>query len=276
MAGEAKTTAFMLSSATVMIGPSTDMWDLNVAAHSIGLVKNFQIGSTPTYLDLMQGARGSIVYTTMTANPVKASCEVYEYTSRNLAYGLGLDGSALTAHATGYVTAAIITGTAAPGVITTTFLAATDVSGSFPVGSWISFQIAHTDSVHIAKISATTTVSGTAPSITHTLTFANHGVKTGMSFPTGTKINKVNRLEVGATDLNINYAAKVIGILPDGNKPVSLLIPKVRIIRGFNMSFTTDNYGNMPFEFQPMDLTVGDPFYAEFHEKGPVALFMST
>jgi len=97
MAGEAKTNAFMLGSATVMLGPQADLFTLAPSTHSIGLVKNFTTSSEPQYTDLTQGVKNTIVYSVMTSNRIRAQMEVYEYTSKNIAYALGLNGSALTA-----------------------------------------------------------------------------------------------------------------------------------------------------------------------------------
>ena len=145
----------------------------------------------------------------------------------------------------------------------------------FPLGTWVSFQDGDTDRVHYAKLTSAASVTGTGPYV-HTLTFANHGFKTGNNMPASAKIVKVNRVEVGSTEEDVYFSAKIIGILPAGNKPIGLLIPKMRIMRGFNLAFASDNYGNMPFEFQPMDLVPTDTNYAEFLDKGPVALFSPT
>lgn len=61
MAGEAKSTSFVLGTATVMIGPRADVFELTPEEHSIGLVKNFTLSGDPSYLDLTHGVRNTIV-----------------------------------------------------------------------------------------------------------------------------------------------------------------------------------------------------------------------
>ena len=110
---------------------------------------------------------------------------------------------------------------------------------------------------------------------THTLTFANHGLKDGNDFPTGSLIQRVNMVTVGSTDAQPFLACKVVGLLPEKNEPVGLLLPKVRIMRGFTLAFSTENFGNMPFQFQPYELVTTDSFYSQFAGH-PVKLFSPT
>jgi len=272
MAGEAKSNSFVLGSATVMIGAQSALWDLTPAANSIGLVKNFQMSAEPSYTELTQGVKNQIVYSVLTANPIRASMEVYEFTSKNLAYGLGLDGSALAAVAAVDSLKTTITGNATP-VTTAKFDNAADKTAAYPSGAWVSFQDAGTDRVHVAKLSAATTKTGAGP-YEHTLTFANHGFKAGDDMPAGSVISVVNRVDVGSKADQPFFAAKIVSILPEGNKPIVILVPKLRITKGYNLNFATDNFGNMPFEFTPYELTSTDANYAEFLDKG-LAMLLS-
>ena len=272
-AGMARTSTFMLGTATVMIGPQASLWDLRPDLHSIGLVKNFQITNEPQTVELTHGMRNTVVYSAMTANRVTAQCEVFEYTSKNLMYGLGLDGTSFVPYSNEYPTNATLTGNTATPVTTATFIAATSLVSDFPNGAWISIQDpAQPDTVHYARLSATTTTTGTAPTITHTLTFAGYGLKTGNNFPTGSLIQRVNMVSIGSTQQQPFFAVKVVGLLPENNEPVGLLMPKIRIMRGFSLSFSTENFGNLPFQFQPYDLVTTDSFYSTFASVGPVML----
>lgn len=277
MAGEARTSAFMLGNATVMIGPQSALYDLNVNQHSIGLVKNFSISTEPNYVELTQGEKSNIVYSVMTANPVRAQMEVFEYTTRNLMYGLGLDGSTITPFGNEYVSTVAVTGSDSTPVTSIAFTAATNVSGDFPVGAWVSIQHpTQNDIVHYARLTAATTTTGTAPSITHTLTFAGQGFKSGNNMPLGAKVQRATRVDVGSQVDQPFLAAKVVGVLPERQEPVGLLIPKMRVTRGFTLAFTMENFGNLPFQFQPYDLLPTDPFFNDFVGRGPVALMAST
>jgi hypothetical protein len=245
MAGEAITNNFVLNTATVMIGAQTDFFNLNPAAHSIGLVKNFKITATPQYTTLTQGVKNTIVDSQLTNNEIKATMEVYEYSAKNLKYALGLDGTTLTT--TGATSALKTSITAAA----TAALIVGDVSTTFGVGDWIEIQ--ENDNVHLAKLSA---VAYSSPDTT--LTFTGYAIPTGVTFTSAAKIRKVAVIPVGSKTNQPYLSAKVVsGDLQD-NAPIVLAIPKLRITRGFDIDFKTDAYSNMPFEFTPYDLTSSD------------------
>lgn len=246
MAGEAKTNAFMLGSATVMIGPQADLFTLAPSTHSIGLVKNFTITTEPTYTELTQGVKNSIVYSVMTGNPVRAQMEVYEYTGKNIAYALGLNGSGLNPITTSTTLSAALTANA-------TSITVTSPTG-LTVGSYISIQEGSDDKIFFRKITAVTS---------NTLTLSS---PIPVAVANGAVVSKVNAIDIGSKDDQPFLAAKVVGQLADGTE-VGILIPKVRVTKGFNLSFVTDNFGNMPFEFTCYDLAADDPNYAEFSGK---------
>lgn len=239
MAGEAQTSSFVLGTATVMVGPRADVFKLTPDEHSIGLVKNFTLTAEPSYLDLTQGVRNTIVYSVMTGFPVRATMEVYEFTSKNLMYGLGLDGTSFEAMP------AATTGGAAP----TAFPAA-------PADKWWVVQENQfgRDLVFAGK-------SGEA-------------IPGPMGFTAAARVRQMNMVPVGKKDEQPFLGAKIVGILPENNEPVTVILPKVRIQKGFTMAFTTDNYSNMPFEMTPFDLTASDPHYATFRDIG-VAMMLT-
>ena len=76
MAGEALTSKFMLGTATLMLGPVADLFDLNVAEHSVGLAKNVTMKSTPGFIELTQGVKNNTVYSVMNSNKVMVNAEV--------------------------------------------------------------------------------------------------------------------------------------------------------------------------------------------------------
>jgi len=280
MAGEARTSSFVLSAATVMIGPQDAMYDLNPSVHSLGLVKNVQVSQTPTYVDLTQGPKGTIIYSTLTANPTKVNFEVFEYTSSNLAYGLGLEGFDLAtpSNVGVFLTNATLTGSDSSPLNAATFTYTSDVSASFPVGTWISIQEQNgtNDHVFYAQLTATTTVSGSGSSHVHTLTFANQGLGAGNNFPAGSIVSIVSALTVGNLIEQPYHSAMITAVLPEQQQPITMVFPKLKIIKGFSLSFTTDTYGNMPFEFQPFEPLPSDPFYTDFAGMGLGKLFTRT
>lgn len=91
MPGEARTTAFQFTTATIMIGPQSLGFALNPQDHAIGLVKNLQFAQDTSFVELTQGVTNVVVESMINKQSVKMSAEIYEMTARNLAYALGLD-----------------------------------------------------------------------------------------------------------------------------------------------------------------------------------------
>jgi hypothetical protein len=249
----------MLGAATVMIGPQKDLFNLNPDDHSIGLVKNFSISGQPAYTELTQGVKNSVVYSVMTGNPVTATMEVYEHTSKNLAYGLGLDGSAMDPIATKTTTNADV-----PSNIAGTKLLPVASVTDLVIGDWIqALAPGATDKVLVARITDVDAVA-------KTLTIADDQAF-DYALPIGSTVQKVNVVGIGSKSDQPFLSAKVVGNLADGT-PVALLIPKIRITGGFTLAFKTDSFGNLPYKFQPYDLVSDDPFYDTFLPFGQAML----
>lgn len=246
MAGLAKTTNFMLSSATVMIGPVSEFYNLNPTDHSIGLVKNFTMTAEPAYTELTQGVKGDVVFSLQTANPVRATMEVYEYTAKNIAYALGLASA----------------GTMTPQTVTTTVNGAisetsplTDevvvtLATGITVGNYIMIEVNGIDDFIIRKVT----------NVTSNTLELNKGVG---AIPNGAVVRKVNYIDVGSQDDQPFYAAKISGKLADG-KRITIEVAKLRLQRGFNLGFSTEDFANMPFEFTVYQLVSTDTLYADF------------
>lgn len=382
-AGSAKTEMFNLGAATVMIGPKEKVLDLTPEEHSIGLVKNFTFTSSAQNLELTQGVRNTVVYSVRTGSDNSISMEVYEYTAKNLAYALGLEGYELVEGATMSLSSAItsamsttsITAIApagatqddvvvgdyvtiqgnkslkedlvfigkvasvtfseetAPevatdgtigqlikafnaqreGLLTTNLgklvincgsnerismsaafatafgFTGTSEDGMIKVGadgpvtgnvsisrnnklSTVSLNVNNTeleieiDDTLVARVAIKTTPSANT-SATFNITF-DRPIPEGFTFAIGDRVHKSNLIPVGAGDAQPTLGAKVVGILPEGNKPITIIIPKLRITNGFSLGFQTDQYGNMPFEFTPYEQIPSDPLYAEYGDKG--------
>ena len=248
MAGTAKTDDFMLGVATVMVGPQDKLFDLNPSEHSIGLVKNFSISSDPQYTNLTQGVKNSTVMSVMTNNQTTASMEVYEYTARNITYALGLDGSNVTE-----MTDETTTDTTQDGSSSAvTDLSVTD-SSIFSVDDFVMISINDDDHAYIRKV---TGVDTTADDITLHASI-------GVNIPSGSKVKKINKIGVGSKDDQPFFAAKIVGKLAN-NKPVVVLLPKIRVVNGFNLTWGSQDFGNLPMEFTMFDLTTSDSNYSFF------------
>ena len=261
MAGEAKTTNFMLGTASVLIGPMASVWNLVPSTHAIGLVKNFQITAEPSYTELRQGVKNSLAHSIMTGNTVKASMEVYEYTGANISYALGLDGSGVVAQTVSNNTSVA---SAATNATVFTFATAAEAN-AFTVGDYVIIQNGTDDQAWVRKVSAKNT--GAAP---FTIT-VSQAVPNTSALPIGTNVRKVNAVDIGSKTEQPFLSAQILGELADGSQ-VRLILPKIRITNGFTLGFVTDNYGNLPFEFTLYDLVSSDTFYNDFNGRQALLL----
>lgn len=246
MAGTANTDAFMLGTATVMVGPQSDLFDLNPDEHSIGLVKNFSISSDPQYTELKQGVKSTTVASVLTENSVSASMEVFEYTARNITYALGLDGSQNTRVTTKTSVDGAQDGSSSP----ITDLTVVDTS-QFAAGDFIMVSINDDDHAYIRKVT-----SVTSPDLT-----LDQSIK--VNIPNGAEVFKINKVGIGSKQDQPFFASKVVGKLAN-NDPVTVLIPKIRVVNGFNLNFSSEDFSNLPMEFTIFDLTGSDPHESFF------------
>lgn len=248
MYGLANTNRFMLGAATLLLGPQADLFNLTRAEHSVGLIKNFALTAEPSFTELTQGVRNTVVFSVMTGHAVRASAELYEFTAKNLAYTAQMNGAQFVAKTNIETkTTTAIDGTATP----VTTVAVTSATG-LAVGDWILIQSpTNPDDAVPRKITTIATNNLTvAPAITRQLA-------------TNATVRRMSFVEVGGKEETPFYAALVHGVLADGSE-VTVALPKVRVTNGLNLSFQTNDYGNMPIELGVYDLTATDPHYAMF------------
>lgn len=246
--GNARTSQFQFTTATICVGPQIDQKILSPSSHSIGLTKNVKVDANSTKIDLTQGITNDIVASVTNNMPITASAEVYEYTARNLTYGIGLEGS-------GIVTAGApvpLTASVASGGTSATVSSADATTLALTVGDWCFLQEALDDQVHVFKVSAV--ASGT-------VTFTGYPVPTGVSFSANARLGKFNKIDADPVKANVNQSVRIIGISLRDKTPIVLHFPKCRITRGFSMAFSSENFGNMPFEFTPLTPLPDDPGY---------------
>ncbi|MGH6957626.1 MAG: hypothetical protein ACREEW_13255 [Caulobacteraceae bacterium] len=258
--GDAKTAEFLLSTATLMIGPQADVMALNPTDHSLGLVKNVTAEYSPTFVELTQGITAQTVMSVNTASQSKISAEVYEYNATNLAYGAGLDGSTVstpnplksyaleTAIAGGGVSVALVAGKGADWAI-----------GNYGVLA----DTTQPDRIHVFKVSGIAT-----DTLTVDAAYAIPTTGGDDAWPVATTvIYLVNSIGVGGVVAQPTFGAKIVGVMPDNGEPVTLIFPKVKITKGLSLAFQTKDFSSMPFELQPYALLPTDPFYADFGSK---------
>ncbi len=253
MAGEARSDAFMLGTATVMLGPVADLMNLSTE-QSIGLVKNVTLKTTPGFTELTQGVKNTLVYSVMTSNQTMVDGEMYEYTGRNLSYAAGLDGSSIEAAESSTGVTAALAAPVAPA-LTLAEVAVTSAAG-LAEGDTVFVQVGSADQVMVRKV---VEVDGL------NVTF-DTGFPVGI--PIGSKVRKVNVIAIGSLEDTPFLACKIVGTMANGDE-VAVLLPKVRVTSGISLGFKTDNFDNMPLQLTIYDLVSTDPFYEYFQSVGP-------
>lgn len=249
MYGLAMSNRFMLGAATLLLGPQADLFNLTRAQHSVGLIKNFALTAEPTYTDLSQGVKNTVVYSVMTGHTARASAELYEFSAKNIAYTAQMNGATMEV-ATNIETtlSAAVAGSSGTPATSVTVASATGLA----VGDWILIQDPTTpDDAVVRKISAIAT---------DTLT-TNPNIQRNLA--NGSTVRRVNFIEVGTKQEQPFFSAMIHGVLANGDE-VSIALPKVRVTNGLNLSFATNDYGNMPIELGIYDLVPTDPHYAQF------------
>jgi hypothetical protein len=263
MAGEARSIDFLVGTATIMLGLPADLRDFRPETHSIGLVKNVKLMAEATYIELTQGLRNSVVHSVKTGEPVRASAEVYEFNASNWSYALGFSGYNVGIPALNAGSATITTVEAL--VPSGGILAPADVTGyddftlstvtNFAVGDYVLIQVGYNDVVVPRRI---TTIAGSV--ITVDAPIKN------VAFPAGVTVNKCLVVPVGRKSEQPFLAAKIVGNMADGRE-IAIEIPKLRITKGFDVTFQTSDYANMPFEMTIYDQIPADNQYARFQEQ---------
>jgi hypothetical protein len=259
MAADVKNNAFLLGEATLMIAPyadATSVFELTPAAHSLGMVRNVTLSQEQDQIELRKGIMQNLVDSKKSNVRTSLSAEVFEFSAQNVLYSLSLAKSAtaikrgvLKTAANGAQATIVVNTDPLPGEAASGITAAGDI----PNGSTILLQIPgdQNDYVLPVRVTAATTASGQD----YTVTAA---VPTGMNFPAGTKVWVVNEVDVASTAEQDFFKVKVVGTLSNNERPVTLILPKVKVSRGFQIQFDEGNYTSMPFEFSPYFLAASE------------------
>lgn len=251
MAAAPKTNQFMIGDATIMVGPMASVFDLMPDKHGLGLTKNLAVKVETGSVDLTAGISQTPVFSVQNQFNPMASCEVYEYTARNLAYGLGLDASG-TAYDAALTPGPFSLATPAAAASTSVALA-TGAGAGFAIGDWVILQQSE-DYVFAAKV---------VSKATDTLTI-DRAIPAGLTFAVATTTVYEARSIAAVGGQNNFMSVKAVAIMPKDKRPIPILFPKVRITRGFDLSMGSSDYSNLPFEFQPFPLTPEDALYSAF------------
>lgn len=246
--GLSKTDNHLFGMASVMIGPVADLFKLG-KSQSIGLVKNVKLGQDSTFSDLLQGTQGSIVNSMRSAAGVRLSWEAFEFTAKNMAWGLSVDGSSVATN-----TVATTASGQVVGDNTTAVVPFTSVTG-ISVDDWVVIynSAGSEEDALVRKVVSIASLNVTV----------NAAIPTGITIPSGAVIKKVNVIKMADKSAQPPFvSAKIIGDLANG-ETIQLLLPKIRITKGFELMFGAE-WGNLPFESTAYDTVSTDTFYSTF------------
>lgn len=248
--------AFMLSSATLMMAPAftTDVYALTPEEHSVGMAKEIAVPMDSSLIELKNGVTQATVASRRTGVQPTISGTVYEFTAKNIARSLAMSGTptamkrgVLTTAAAGDDVSLILGSSPVPGEATSAITALGDI----PAGSTLLVQRPSPDQDYVFPTKSSGAATGVATPWTVPIA-ANYKIPTGMSFPVGSLVWVVPAMHIGDLNADDLFCVKITGTLDAYDRPVTVVFPKVRVSKGFNLSFTETEYGGMPWEMMPL------------------------
>ncbi|MAD95713.1 MAG: hypothetical protein CMB99_00050 [Flavobacteriaceae bacterium] len=248
---DVKNPKFVIGNATVMIAPySEDAFALNPTDHSVGMVKAVTMEQQSDQIMLKNGIQQLTVDTQKSNVNMTTTFEGYEFDARNLTYALGIAGSTVkrlrgTVDADAAADATTLSIASAPiaGDATTGI----DDLGDIPSGATLIIQNPdQKDEVYVVATTAATTGTGPFDATVEALPAA---VKAGWT------VWIVNEIATGSFEQDDYFCAKIVGTLSANDEPIVVVIPKLKITRGFNLAFSETDYSNLPFELSPIVMT---------------------
>ncbi|QHJ78645.1 MAG: hypothetical protein [Caudoviricetes sp.] len=251
--GTALGDGFVLNEATLMIGALGSALDLTEEKHSFGLFKNMAITNDKTFQPLNQGVRQETVHQTLTADNWTLAGNGYEYNPRTIMYALGQAG--YTADPTVSRVKTTVTNPASTDESTLTLA---DVTG-LKVDDWIVLS----------------TINGNSDGLAYKIkSIANNAVtldrKLVSPVAVGDKVVKSTLIMTNDPDSCSGanyYSAKIVSADVNCN-PIVIIVPKIQITSGLNLTFGVSDYANMGFQATPMALTRKDAGYDWYAQQG--------
>lgn len=246
---EVRDPKFVIGNATVMLAPYTDdVYALTPDLNSIGMVKSVSMEQSADQIMLKNGIAQLTVDSQKSAVAMSLTFEGYEFSARNAMYSLGLTntvvkrlrGTLTTAAASASTSFSIVSspvpGDAASGIT---------AIGDIPIGAVLLIQKA-SDPANVFVTKTTAVTTGAGP---YVATVA--ALPTGVSFAVGDIVWIMNEIDAGSSRQDQFLCAKIVGTTSTDNEPIVVLFPKVRVMKGFSLSFSETDYSNMPFELTP-------------------------
>lgn len=253
---DVKNDKFLIGNATVMIAPvSANVFALNPAQHSVGMVKAVTITEESDQIMLKNGVTQSTVDTQKSNVTMNTTFEGYEFSASNLQYALGLHGDTVK-RLRGKLDANVASGgtelTISSYPLPNDLNSGIDEAGDIPSGATLLLQKAN-EPDNVYPCTATANASGAGP-----LTVSIEALPDGVSFSAGDTLWVMNQVEAGRTGQDEYFCVKIVGTLSAEDEPLAIIMPKVKISKGFNLSFSETDYSNLPFELMPLVMTLSE------------------
>jgi hypothetical protein len=258
---EVQKSAFALSSATLMIGRAfiDDVFSLQPDKHSVGMVSEVNVSLDSSINSLLNGVAQAEVDAKRTGVSASITGNVFEMTAQNFMRSHAMSGSAVPVKR-GRLTVAVASGATSltiasdpiPGEATSAIAALGDI----PAGSTILIQRGNGETDYVFPTVTSAAATGTGPYVLPL--DAAHGVPADMTFPVGARVWVVQPIGVGDIDADDLFCAKIVGTLSNFDRPMVFVAPKIRMVKGFGLSFNETQYSSMAWEMKPLLLSRGE------------------
>lgn len=259
--GTALGNGFVLNEATLMIGALGQAMDLTEEKHSLGLFKNLAVSNEKTFAPLNQGIRQDTVHQTLTSDNWTISGNGYEYNPRTILYALGQAG--YSADPTAPRVILNVTAPAAEATSEITVEASTGVAE----GDWIVLQ---------SSVGAADGLAYQVESVALNVITLDRPLVAPVVI--GDKLVKSVLIQTNDPEACSGasyYSAKIVSADVNCN-PIVLVIPKLQITSGLNLTFGVSDYSNMAFQGTPMASTRQDVSYDLYKKHGQSKVFLLT
>lgn len=253
--------AFSLSSATIMIGKAfvDDVFSLTPDVHSVGMVSEAQITLDSSVNSLLNGVAQAEVDSKRTGVQSMITGNVFEMTTQNFMRSHAMAGTpvpirrgVLTAPLASGATSVSINSDPIPGEPTSAIANLSEI----PSGSTILIQRKDGETDYVFPTKTNAAATGTGPFVLPL--GADHAIPANMSFPAGSRVWIVAPVPVGDIDADDLFCVKVTGTLSNFDRPMTYVAPKVRMVKGFGITFNETQYGSMAWEMKPLLLSRGE------------------
>lgn len=247
--------AFSLSSATLMIGKAftDDVFALTPSVNSVGMVSQAVVGVDSSITELLNGVAQSSVDAKRTGINTSITANVHEMTAQNFLRAHSLATGAtqvkrgvLASAAAGAAVSLSITSDPIPGESAS----AITTLGDIPAGSTILIQRVNGEQDYVFPTISSGATTGTGP---FAIPIAgNYAIPAGMSFAAGARVWIISPVPVGDIDADDLFCVKITGVLSNFDRPMTYIAPKVRMVKGFSLSYNETQYSSMPWEMKPL------------------------